>query len=66
MGRIAYLRHMDRASIEALQNMIEQVELLISTTTPMPENRSGRCLELLKAAKALTDDMLQKRATGIH
>jgi len=43
----------DRTSIEALLNMLAQIETLISTTTPMPENRSARCLELLKAAKAL-------------
>lgn len=55
----------DRASIEAIENMIAEVELLISTTTPLPENRTPRCLELLKAAKALTADML-KREPRIH
>lgn len=40
--------------------MIEQVELLISTT-PLPENRTPRCQELLKAALALTDDLLGGR-----
>jgi hypothetical protein len=47
----------DRASVEALKNMIAEVELLISTTTPLPENRTARCLELLRAALALTDDL---------
>jgi len=47
----------DRSSIAALKNLIAQVETLISTTAPMPENRSARCLELLRAAAALTDDL---------
>ncbi len=48
----------DRDSLQALKNMIEQVELLISTTDPLPENRTARCQELLRAAAALTDDLL--------
>lgn len=56
---MAYLRAMspDRASIEALKNMIAEVELLISTTTPLPENRTARCIELLRAAAALANDL---------
>src|SRR5437016_6112624 len=30
----------DRASVEALKNIIAEVETIISTTAPMPENRS--------------------------
>jgi hypothetical protein len=48
----------DKDSIEALKNIIEQVELLISTTAPLPENRTARCQELLRAAMALTEDLL--------
>jgi hypothetical protein len=48
----------DRASVETLKNMIAQVETLIATTAPMPENRSARCLELLRAAQALADDLI--------
>jgi hypothetical protein len=47
----------DRASLKALRNMLDEIETLISTTTPLPENRSARCLELLKAAKALSEDL---------
>ena len=43
---------------QALKNMLEQVELLISTSEPLPENRTPRCKELLRAALALTDDLL--------
>ena len=47
----------DRDSIDALKRMISEVETLISTTTPLPENRTARCLELLRAAAALADDL---------
>jgi hypothetical protein len=54
----AYAEDMpDRASLQALRNMLEEVELLISTTEPMPENRTPRCQELLRAALALVDDL---------
>jgi hypothetical protein len=56
----------DRDSITALKNIIEQVETLISTTAPMPENRTPRCLELLKAAKALADDLGRGRVEKVH
>ena len=49
----------DPIPIKALQNMITEVEILISTTTPLPENRTARCLELLQAAKAVTSDILK-------
>ena len=48
----------DRDSLEALKNMLEQVELLISTTEPLPENPDATVSELLRAALALTDDLL--------
>ena len=32
----------DRASLTALRNMIAEVETLISTTVPLPENRTAR------------------------
>jgi hypothetical protein len=47
----------DQASIEALKNILAQLQLLISTSTPLPENRTARCLELLRAATALADDL---------
>jgi len=53
---------LERESIEALRNMIEQVDLLISTTAPLPENRTPRCQELLQGALALTDDLLTQAA----
>jgi hypothetical protein len=55
----------DPVPIKALQNMLAEIETLISTTTPLPENRTAHCLELLQAAKALTNDIL-KRASRVH
>jgi hypothetical protein len=55
----------DPVPIKALQNMLAEIETLISTTTPLPENRTTRCLELLQTARALTNDIL-KRASRVH
>ena len=43
--------------LRALKNLISEAELILSTTT-LPENRSKRALELLRAALALTDDII--------
>jgi len=50
----------DSDSLKTLKNIVEQVDLLISTTEPMPENRTARCRELLKSAMALTTDLLKQ------
>ena len=55
----------DPVAIKALQNMLGEIETLISTTTPLPENRTARCIDLLAAAKALTNDMV-KRANRVQ
>jgi hypothetical protein len=40
-----------------LKRLISEVDLLLETTTPLPENRTARSRELLRAL-ALTDDIL--------
>ena len=55
----------DPVAIKALENMLGEIETLISTTTPLPENRTARCLELLETAKALMND-IRKRASRIQ
>jgi len=50
----------DPVAIKALQNMLGEIETLIATTSPLPENRTAHCLELLAAAKALTKDMVKR------
>ena len=47
----------DKTSVQALKNIVTEVDRLISTTEPMPENRTPRCKELLRAAMALVDDI---------
>jgi hypothetical protein len=43
----------DNESSENLTTIIAQVRELISTTTPLPENRTPRCLQLLNTAEKL-------------
>jgi hypothetical protein len=50
----------DRASLQALKNLLTETDLVISTTAPLPENRTPRCRELFRAALALTDDLLKQ------
>jgi hypothetical protein len=50
----------NRQSLEALKNMLAETDLLLSTTTPLPENRTPRCRELLSDALALADDLLKQ------
>jgi hypothetical protein len=49
-----------RTGLKALKNLISETDLVLSTTTPLPENRTLRCRELLSAALALTDDLLKQ------
>jgi hypothetical protein len=50
----------DPVAVKALQNMLGEIETLISTTTPLPENRTARCMELLATAKALMNDITKR------
>jgi hypothetical protein len=58
--RSVELMFVDPVAIHALQNILGEIETLISTTTPLPENRTVRCIELLEAARALTNDMIKR------
>ena len=53
----------NRASIKALKNLLSETDLILSTTEPLPENRTPRCRELLSAALALADDLLKQERT---
>jgi hypothetical protein len=53
----------NRASIQALKNMLSEVDLILSTTEPLPENRTPRCRELLSASLSLADDLLNQERT---
>ncbi|HMD97708.1 MAG TPA: hypothetical protein VKM93_10325 [Terriglobia bacterium] len=50
--------------LQALKNLISETDLILSTTTPLPENRTPRCRELLSAALALADDLI-KQGRGV-
>ena len=60
LARILSHMFIDPVAIKALQNVLAELETLISTTTPLPENRTARCVELLQTAKALTNDMMKR------
>ncbi|HKB09447.1 MAG TPA: hypothetical protein VKD69_02295 [Vicinamibacterales bacterium] len=55
----------DPIPIKALQNMLTEIEMLISTPRPPTEKTVAQCLELVRTAKALTTDIL-KHASRIH
>ena len=48
----------DRSSLQALKRLISEVDLILATTVPLPENRTARSRELLRAALALSHDLL--------
>ena len=50
----------NRTELNALKYLISQADLMLSTTDPLPENRTPACRELLRAALALTDDLLKQ------
>ena len=54
----------DRSSLQTLKRLISEVDLILETTTPLPENRTARSRELLRAALALTDDLLSTAKSG--
>jgi hypothetical protein len=59
-GRLRNHRNtpIDRDSLQALKNMIEQAGLILETCPPLPENPTGRTRELLRSAIALSDDLI--------
>ena len=48
-----------RSSLQALKNLIADADLILETAPPLPENRTAACRDALKAALALTDDLLK-------
>src|SRR5271169_204745 len=47
----------DRASLNALKNILSEVDLILETCPPLPQKRTGRSRELLRSALALVDDL---------
>jgi hypothetical protein len=53
-----------KTDLRALRNLISEAELILSTTV-LPEGRSQRARELLKAAVSLTDDLLAVKPAAV-
>ena len=51
-------------SLKTLRNLISEAEK-VTSTTPMPERRSERAGELLRAAISMADDLLLTRPAAI-
>ena len=47
-----------RTELNALRNLISETELILETTPPLPQNRTGAARENLKAALLLVDDLI--------
>jgi hypothetical protein len=47
----------NRRELTALKNILSETDLVLSTTD-LPQQRTTRCRELLRAALAITDDLL--------
>lgn len=47
-----------RTELNALRNIVSEVDLILETTPPLPQNRTGRSRELIRAALALIDDLI--------
>jgi hypothetical protein len=55
----------DPVAFKALQNIVAEVETVIAARGPLGDDDRVRCLELLRTAKALMDDIV-KRASSIQ
>lgn len=53
----------NRTELRSLKNMLTQADLILSTSPPLPQNRTAACRELLESALALTDDLLKQSVT---
>jgi hypothetical protein len=50
----------DRRSLEALKSLIAQADQILETAPALPQNRTVAARENLRAAIALTDDLLSQ------
>jgi hypothetical protein len=49
----------NRTELQSLKRLIAEADLILSTTA-LPENRTAKCREFLRAALALTDDLISQ------
>jgi hypothetical protein len=50
----------NKSELVTLKALLDEADLILSTTPALPENRTARCRELLGTALALTDDLLKQ------
>ncbi|MBV9745307.1 MAG: hypothetical protein JO099_16215 [Acidobacteriia bacterium] len=50
----------DRNSLFALRDLIEDTQTTLETIPDLPQNRTAHCRENLKAARALADDLIKQ------
>jgi len=53
----------DRASLQALRELIADTDLTLETIPDLPQNRTAHCRENLRAALALVDDITKQLRT---
>jgi hypothetical protein len=49
-----------RTELIALRNLISEADLILETSPPLPQNRTGGARENLKAAIALAEDLISQ------
>ncbi len=58
---LAYCEVMPRRDeLATLKRLIAEADFILSTTPPLPENRTARCRELLGTALSLADDLISQ------
>lgn len=50
----------NRTELQALRNLISEAETILATNPALSEGRTPRALELLRAALALSDDLINQ------
>jgi hypothetical protein len=60
--RVAYCRVMsnDRMAVVVVKEFLKEIEQHLKRSTPLPENRTPRCLELLTAVQTILDELRDK------
>jgi hypothetical protein len=56
----------ERASLEALRDLIADAKLTLETTPDLPQNRTASCRESLTAALALAEDLLRQHSKRVR
>ena len=51
----------DRSSLLALRELIADTDVILETTTNLPQNRTACCRENLRVALAVADDLLKEQ-----